>query len=85
MHGQGRDTPAMRIRNGDAAKASEDVLARQHDREHRDRGRQPEILRSPPEDQREDGVGTNQALRVEPDGEVEQFSRKEADPADCGG
>ncbi len=81
MHGQRRDTPAMIIRNRDAAQSSEKVVARQHDRQDGDRRGQPEILRRPPEDQREGGVGTKQALGVEPEGEVEQFGRKEDDRA----
>ena len=82
MYGQRRDPPTMSIRNRDAAQSAEKVVARQHDREDRDRRGQPEILRSPPEDQGKGGVGTKKALGVEPEGEVQQFSRKEDDRGD---
>ena len=85
MDGQWRDTPAMILRNRDAAESSQEVVASQHDRQDDDSYRQPEKLRSPSEDQRESGVGINQALSVEPGGEVEQFGRKDADAAGDGG
>ena len=85
MHGQWRNTPAVILRNRNAAKSSQKVVASQHDRQNGDRCRQPEKLRSPSQDQRERRVGLNQALGVEPEGEVKQFGRKNADAGSDGG
>jgi len=85
MNRQRRDTPAMIVGNRDATQAPQEVVAGQHERQHCDCRCQPEILRSPPEDQREGGVGTNKALGVEPEGEIEQFRGKENNRPDDGG
>ena len=85
MDGQRRETPAMPIGNRNTSQPSEQVIAGQRDRQKGSRRGQPEILRRPPEDQGEDRIGPNQTLRVEPEGQVEQFGGKEGDRADDGG
>ena len=52
MYRERRETPTMTLGNRDASESAEEVTTCEHDREGDDRCGQPQILGSPPEDQR---------------------------------